>query len=184
MQAYARFASLVFGVIMLLLSVAVTFETLVRKLFSLSLGGVDEMSGYAIAIGAPLCFAIALIDRAHIRINLLYQRAGLRMRALLDSASVVALALLALFLAVFTVRTVLETQAYQSIAQTPWATPLIYPQAVWLLAMLAFLAPALVLLAWLVRLGVQGRWREIPRTLGPETVEDELRAELEDLKRR
>jgi hypothetical protein len=88
------------------------------------------------------------------------------------------------FLAVFSVRTVLETQAYQSIAQTPWATPLIYPQAVWLVAMLAFTVPALVLLWRLVALMARGRWDDITRTLGPETVEDELRAELEDLERR
>lgn len=184
MQGYARAASLIFGVMMLLLSVAVTVETLVRKLFSVSLGGVDELSGYAIAVGAPLAFAVALIDRSHIRINLLYQGLGERSRAVLDAAAVVALAALAVFLAIFSVRTVLETQAYQSIAQTPWATPLIYPQAVWLAAMCGFVLPALALLWRLLRLLAQGRWREVTPALGPETVEDELRAELEDLKRR
>ena len=103
---------------------------------------------------------------------------------MLDAAAVVALAALAVFLAIFSVRTVLETQAYQSIAQTPWATPLIYPQGVWLAAMFAFVLPALALLWRLLRLLGQGRWREVTPTLGPETVEDELRAELEDLKRR
>ncbi len=184
MQGYARAASLIFGVMMLLLSVAVTVETLVRKLFSVSLGGVDELSGYAIAVGAPLAFAVALIDRSHIRINLLYQGMGARARAVLDAAAVIALAALAVFLAIFGVRTVLETQAYQSIAQTPWATPLIYPQAVWLVAMLAFVVPALALLWRLLALLARGRWDDVTRELGPETVEDELRAELEDLERR
>ena len=56
---------------MLALSAAVTVETIVRKLFSVSLGGVDELSGYAIAIGAPLAFAVALIEhrRGDIRIS-------------------------------------------------------------------------------------------------------------------
>jgi TRAP-type C4-dicarboxylate transport system permease small subunit len=184
MERYARMASLVFGVIMLLLSAAVTVETLVRKLFSVSLGGVDELSGYAIAVGAPLGFAVALIDRAHIRINLFYQRMGPRVRGMLDASSVAALAALALFLAVFTVRTVQETQAYRSIAQTPWATPLIYPQTVWLVAMLAFAVPALWLLWRMLTRALSGRWEDVAREHGPETVEDELRAELEDLKRR
>ena len=87
MQGYARAASLIFGVMMLLLSAAVTVETLVRKLFSVSLGGVDELSGYAIAVGAPLAFAVALIDRSHIRINLLYQGMGARARAMLDAGA-------------------------------------------------------------------------------------------------
>jgi hypothetical protein len=55
---------------------------------------------------------------------------------------------------------------------------------VWLVAMLAFTVPALVLLWRLVALMARGRWDDITRTLGPETVEDELRAELEDLERR
>lgn len=184
MQRYARGASLVFGVLMLLLSVAVTIETVVRKLFSVSLGGVDELSGYAIAISAPLCFAVTLIDRAHIRIDLLYQRAGRGLRAGLDAASVVCLAALAVFLGVFTIRTVLETQTYQSVAQTPWATPLIYPQAIWMLAMLAFVLPALAMMWQLLALIGRGRWKDVSATLGPETVADELRAELEDLQRR
>ena len=45
MKTYTRIASLVFGVTMLLLSFLVTAETLLRKLFSVSLGGVDELSG-------------------------------------------------------------------------------------------------------------------------------------------
>jgi len=184
MERYARIASLVFGVIMLLLSAAVTVETLVRKLFSVSLGGVDELSGYAIAVGAPLGFAVALIDRAHIRINLLYQRMSVRTRGMLDAASVAALAAMAAFLAVFTVRTLLETQAYRSIAQTPWATPLIYPQAVWLLAMFAFTVPALWLLWRMLARALRGRWDDVVREHGPESVEDELHAELEDLQRR
>ena len=43
MEVIARLSSLVFGVTMLLLSVAITVETVVRKAFSISLGGVDEL---------------------------------------------------------------------------------------------------------------------------------------------
>ena len=78
----------------------------------------------------------------------------------------------------------LETQTYQSLAQTPWATPLIYPQSLWLVAMVVFLLPAL----WLpVRAGVmlwRGQTQALSETFGPDTPEEELKAELEDLKRR
>ena len=40
MEVIARLSSLVFGVTMLLLSVAITVETVVRKAFSISLGGL------------------------------------------------------------------------------------------------------------------------------------------------
>lgn len=184
MQRFSRAASLIFGVLMVVLSVAVTLETLLRKMFSFSLGGIDELSGYAIAIGAPLAFAVALLERSHIRINVLYLKLGERTRALLDALSVAAMAALALFLFIFTVVTVRETQAYQSIAQTPWATPLIYPQALWLAAMAAFLVPALWMLARAVSLLLRRDWNGLIHDGSPASVEEELKAELDDLKRR
>jgi hypothetical protein len=84
----------------------------------------------------------------------------------------------------FTVKTVLETQAYQSVAQTPWATPLIYPQSVWLVAMAVFLLPALFLPVRALYLLFQGRESAVLEEFGPDSPEAELKAELEDLKRR
>jgi TRAP-type C4-dicarboxylate transport system permease small subunit len=184
MQRYSRAASLIFGVLMLALAAAVTLETLVRKIFSISLGGVDELSGYAIAVGAPLAFAVALIERSHIRINIFYLRLGERTRGMLDSLAVVSLGALAIFLFIFTVITVRETQTYQSIAQTPWATPLIYPQFLWMLGMGAFLVSAVWLSMKAVLMMARGDWKGLTHLGGPGTIEEELKAELDDLKRR
>ena len=181
---YKRMASNVFGVTMLSLAALVTVETLLRKLLSVSLGGVDELAGYSIALSAPLCFAVALLERSHIRINILYIYLQPRVKAWLDYLSVLSLGVLALFLFGFTVKTVLETQAYQSIAQTPWATPLIYPQAVWLASMALFLVPALWLQIRALTLLTKGQMAALSAEFGPDTPEAELKAELEDLQRR
>ncbi len=181
---YRRLASNTFGVMMLALAILVTVETLVRKIWSVSIGGVDELAGYSIALGAPLAFAVTLLDRSHIRINLVYLFMKPRMKAWMDFLSVASIGILSVFLFAFTVKTVLETQTYQSLAQTPWATPLIYPQMLWLVVMVVFLLPAL----WLpVRAGVmlwRGQTQALSETFGPDTPEEELKAELEDLKRR
>lgn len=184
MQRFSRAASLVFGALMLALAAAVTLETLVRKFFSVSLGGVDELSGYAIAVAAPLAFAIALVDRAHIRINIVYLQLGKRARAVLDALSLWSLGSLAVFLFIFAVMTLRETWMYQSIAQTPWATPLVYPQSLWLLAMAAFVLPALWLSFRAMGLLMRGDWPGLTRLGGAGTVEEELQAELDDLKQR
>lgn len=127
---------------------------------------------------------MTLLDRAHIRINLVYLFMKPRMKAWMDLLSVASIGILSVFLFGFTVKTVLETQAYQSLAQTPWATPLIYPQMLWLVAMVVFLLPAL----WLpLRAGAmlwRGQTQALSETFGPDTPEEELKAELEDLKRR
>lgn len=184
MQAYARIASLVFGITMLALSATVTFETILRKLFSLSLGGVDELSGYAIAIGAPLAFAVALIEQSHIRINLLHLRMPRRLQGGLNAAAAMSLAALSVFLLVFTLQTVRDTQTYKSIAQTPWATPLIWPQSAWLLAMALFALPAVWMGLKALGLLLRGDTDALVQGFGPGSAEEELQAELEDLERR
>ena len=181
---YKRLAANAFGVTMLALAVLVTVETLLRKLFSISIGGVDELAGYSIALGAPLSFAVTSLERSHIRINLLYLFFRPRMKAWMDALSVLSIGVMAVFLLAFTVKTVLETQAYQSVAQTPWATPLIYPQLLWLVAMGVFLVPALMLPARAIYLLYQGRESAVMDEFGPDSPEAELKAELEDLKRR
>jgi hypothetical protein len=50
---------------MLVLSALLAVETIVREVLGISLGGVDEHSGYAIAVGAPLAFTVALIEKLH-----------------------------------------------------------------------------------------------------------------------
>lgn len=179
-----RIPGIIFGTIMIALSITIVAEILLRKFFSFSLGGVDELGGYAVAIVAPLAFLVTAADSAHIRINLLHARLPERSRALLNVAATASLALLALFLLYFTVQTVRDTLSYRSIAQTPWATPLIYPQSLWLLSMSVFALGMLVISA---RAGVslaKRDWRTLDRRFGPESVSDEVLAELEDLKKR
>lgn len=184
MERTVRVAGIVFGAIMIALSLVVTVETIVRKLFSISLGGVDELSGYAIAIGAPLAFAVAAVEQSHIRINLLYMKLPRLAQALLNAVAALSLCILAVFFFIFTIDTVQDTMAYKAIAQTPWATPLIYPQAVWLVAQ-AFFAVIAVLVAVRALGHLAGRrWAALVQRFGPERVEDEVEAELQDLERR
>lgn len=184
MKTYSRVCAIVFGLMITILCFVITAEIVLRKLLNHSLAGVDELSGYAITVGAPLCFAVAAIERSHIRINLFYMRMPLRMQALLNFLSAASLAALAIFLAVFTVRTVQETQMFDSVAQTPWMTPLIWPQFVWMIGTGLFTISAVLLAVQALRLVVGNNVSALARDFAPETVEDELEAELTDLEAR
>ena len=184
MTQLSRYSAIVFGIMMLVLAVLVAVETIARKVLGISLGGVDELSGYAIAVGGPLAFTVAVIQQAHIRINLLHMHMPERVQAVMNFFAALALAALAIYLLVFTVRTVQETQLYGSIAQTPWATPLIYPQMLWLLSMAIFAFAAVILALRAFFLVLRVDWKSLSRDFGPETVEEELAAELSDLHRR
>ena len=184
MKRIAQLAGVTFGAIMIALSFAIAAETVLRKFFSLSLGGVDELGGYAVAVVAPLAFLVTASEQAHIRINVLHGKLPLRARAILNVAAAVSFSLLALFLLYFTLKTVQDTLAYRSIAQTPWATPLIYPQSVWLVAMTTFTIGTLVIAARAILLAFRGDWKTLDRSFGPGSPQDELEAELSDLKAR
>ncbi|SEF83747.1 TRAP transporter small permease subunit [Marinobacterium lutimaris] len=184
MNTYARILGIAFGVMMFLLSAIITLETLLRKLFSFSLGGIDELGGYAIAVAAPLAFTLALIDKSHIRINQLSGRMPIKAQAVLNVIAMLSIAMLSLFFLYFTVETVIDTRTYKSIAQTPWATPLIYPQSIWLIAMLTFPATALIFaVRALIRL-IKRDWPTLLTQFGTVSVQEELQAELDDLKKR
>jgi len=184
MERFSNVLATVFGLLMIILSVAVAIEALIRKLFSISLGGVDELSGYAIAVGAPLTFAVTLIDRSHIRINILHMRFSEKMQAVLNAMASITLGGLALYMFIYSVRTFLETQEYNSIAQTPWATPLAYPQFLWVVAMGVFAVCACILAAQSINLAVRRKWDLINLEFQPASVEEELHRELDDIKHR
>ena len=72
----------------------ICIDIVLRYAFSLTVGGADELSGYALAIASAWGFSAALLSRSHIRIDSVYVRvASRRVRATLDLLSLVTFAL-------------------------------------------------------------------------------------------
>ena len=174
----------VFGVIFLVLSVVVGVETLSRKVFNISLQGADELGGYALAVGSTIAFSLALMGRNHIRVDVFHGKFPRALQAVLNWLSIVALAVLGIFIAWIAWKVIADTRLYHSTAQTPWATPLIIPQSVWYAGLVAF---ALVATGYAVRatiLLISGRIDELNIDFHPKSAKEELKEELEDLAQR
>jgi TRAP-type C4-dicarboxylate transport system permease small subunit len=118
----------VFGMVFLGLAVLVTIETTSRKLFNVSLQGADELGGYALAVGSTIAFSLALMGRNHIRVDVFHELLPRAAQAVLNWLAVVSLAVFAIFIDWVALKVVADTLEYRSTAQTPWATPLIYPR--------------------------------------------------------
>lgn len=174
----------VFGTCLLVLAAAVAVETLMRKVLNRSLQGVDEFGGYVLAVTAALSFAIAIHARTHIRIDLLHDRLPRLLRVLLNAAAVVAIAACAGAAAYMAWLALADTIQFNATAQTPWATPLKYPQAAWLAALAIFLLVAVVEVGRVAVLLARGNVAEIDKRYGPRGAKEELDDELEDLKAR
>jgi hypothetical protein len=71
-----------------------------------------------------------------------------------------------------------------STTQTPWATPLRYPQAVWFAVLAVFAAVGVGSALRALRLALTGDTERIDREYGPRGTREELQEELDDIKSR
>jgi TRAP-type C4-dicarboxylate transport system permease small subunit len=174
----------IFGGIFLLLSAVVVVETVSRKVFNVSLQGADELGGYALAVGSTIAFSLALMGRNHIRVDVFHDKFPRGLQAALNWLSIVALAVLGAFIAWVAFKVIGDTRQYGSTAQTPWATPLIWPQSVWYAGLVIF---ALVAFGYAVRATVlllTGRIDTLNHDFHPKSAKEELKEELADLAQR
>jgi TRAP-type C4-dicarboxylate transport system permease small subunit len=171
----------VFGLIFLGLATVVTIETAARKLFNISLQGADELGGYALAVGSTIAFSLALMGRNHIRVDVFHEKFSRRAQAWLNWVSIVSLAVFAIFIAYVAFKVLGDTMQYRSTAQTPWATPLIWPQSVWYAGLVIFALLATGYAARASSLLFTGRIETLNHDFHPKSAKEELKEELDDL---
>ena len=179
-----KIAATLFGVVFLLLSFAVAVETTMRKVFNVSLQGVDELGGYCLAVGASLAFTLALVSRAHIRIDLIHDRLSRGPRIALNVLSMLTITATALLLLAMAYYSLRDSIALNSTAQTPWATPIKYPQMVWIACLGLFAAVSCGYGARVLWLAATGGGDILIRDYSPRGAKEELKEEIDDAKAR
>lgn len=165
------------GALLFLAAFTVSVDVLARKLFSVSLGGADELSGYAFAIGTAWAFAFALLRRANVRVDALYQHLPLKVCALLD---ILALAALAWFVATlaFYGWQVLETSwTLSARSNSALKVPLWIPQSLWFAGLAAFTATLALLLARSATALLAGDWKTIHALVGARSIQEDAEEE-------
>jgi TRAP-type C4-dicarboxylate transport system permease small subunit len=165
------------GLLVLAAAFLVALEVTLRGLFAVSLGGADELSGYALAIATSWGLPFVLLERGHVRVNSFYTRLPARLVAALD---VLALAVLTAFLALLGQRAGLvlaDTLAFGSRATTPLATPLWIPQGLWFAGFVFHLLVALPLASRALLALLRGDSSTVLRLAGSRTLAEEAAAE-------
>jgi len=174
----AREAACAGGCLLMIAAVVVSVDVVMRKLFAVSLGGADEIAGYALAVGGAWSLALALLERIHIRVDTLYVHMPVAVRALLD---VVGTAALAGFLALVAWHGAsVFTQSLKIGARSVSAleTPVALPQALWIAGFVLFLIVALMLLVRAFAALVTGDFDAISRLVGSRSAVEETKDEL------
>ncbi len=172
------------GALILVAALLIGVDVLLRKVWNSSIGGADELSGYALALGTAWSLGAALLDRAHIRIDSLYAHFPRALRFALDFAG------LALFLAFFGLvawhgwSVVQQSWVSGSRSQSALQTPTVVPQSLWLLGLLVFVAVGVLLLVQAALLAARGHSAALTRIIGTRSAEEEVEEEIRDLKQR
>jgi TRAP-type C4-dicarboxylate transport system permease small subunit len=179
-----RWLGTVFGLIFVTLSLVVAVETALRKLFNISLQGADELGGYALAVGATIAFSLALLGRNHIRVDVFHEHLPQPLQTALNWLTALSMAGFAALMAWLAWYVVLDSQTYQSVSQTPWATPLVYPQTAWLIGLVLFGVLAVGIAAVATWQMLSGRSDALNAMLHPRSTREELKEELDDLQQR
>ncbi|MEM8742019.1 MAG: TRAP transporter small permease [Pseudomonadota bacterium] len=145
----ARWSARLGGAVILFAAILVTAEVANRNLEPwLGLGiklHAFELTNYAFASAVAFGFAYALTERSHIRIDLLYARLPVGLRAGLDAAALLALAVLGTGMAWQGWRVVLRSAELGARPNATLDLPLAIPQALWAVGLSWFAAVALLL---------------------------------------
>lgn len=150
----SRTAAIAAGILILFSALLVFCDVMLRRFVGWTLGGADELSGYALAIGTAWALPYCLLWRVNIRVDSLYRLTPRSVRAALDILGLIILGAFALVLTYRAGLVLLETVERGSRSVTPLNIPLIYPQSIWLAGLLWYAATfvltlARAVLAWL-----------------------------------
>jgi TRAP-type mannitol/chloroaromatic compound transport system permease small subunit len=166
----------------LLAALLIGVDVTMRKAFDASIGGADEIAGYALALGTAWSLGAALLDRAHIRIDSLYIHFPRWLRLALDFFGI------ALFVAFFG----LIARHGWSVAQQSWVsgtrsqsalqTPTVIPQAVWLVGLAIFFAIGVALLVHAAILASRGKAAAAERLISTRSAAEEVEDEIREMR--
>lgn len=171
------------GVLLLAAAVLVAVDVAIRKLFNLSVGGADSLSGYTLAITVAFGLGFALLDRAHIRIDSLYSLLPRRVCAVLDLVSLLTFIFFMAYLTWYAFGVWQQTLTLNARSMSPLSTPLIIPQTLWLIGLIQFQVIALLLAVRAIAVFTTGDINGVQQLIGSRTVNEEIEEEVGEVER-
>ncbi len=161
-----RAIGLACGLVLLATGGLILFEIVMRQTAYGALGGSDEYAGYAMAAIATWGFSYALVERAHIRIDLLHRQLLPAGRVALDLLSLSLLAATTWVVTFHSWSVLAKTLDRGSRANTPLETPLWIPQAIWFGGWVWFALTATLLLLVAAALAFRRRFEVVEAMAG------------------
>ena len=178
-EGISRGGALVGGAMLLIAAATICIDIFLRYGFSLTVGGADDLAGYALAIASAGGFSAALLSRSHVRIDTVYVRVRSRAaRAALDLLSLTCMALFAGLLAWHGWGVFHLSYVSNSHSQSAIEMPLAIPQGIWFAGLAFFFAVSLFLLARTLRALATRDVEAVFRLIGSKSAASEAKEEI------
>lgn len=160
-------------------AVIICIDIFLRYAFARTVGGADDLSGYALAIAGAWGLSTALLSRSHIRIDTVYVHVKSRAaRAALDVLSLAAFTVFGALVAWHGWGVVRLSFDSGSRSQSAMEVPLAIPQAIWFVGLAFFLAVALLLLSRSIAAWARGDLDSVFRLIGSKSAVAEAKEEI------
>lgn len=179
-SAVSTFSVWCCGALFVMISVLIGVDVVIRKAFGASIYGVDELSGFALAFAIAWGFSFALLHRAHIRIDTIYIRLPIRIRAALDILALTTFIVFMSLVALYTGGVLSQSITSNSVGYTQLEVPLVIPQTIWVAGYYFFLVVAILLLIRSILAFLSGDAITVQKEIGSPGITESIESELRD----
>lgn len=157
----------------------ITADVILRNFVGISSQSSIELTGYMLACGTAWGLGYALIERCHIRIDLLVDKLPARVRYILHTVSLAMLAVFVGFLAKGAADLVAESWLFDATDISVLRTPLVIPQGLWAFGLCMFFLLIVSMLVESVLLIASGRGALVEQRLRSRSYDEEAAEALE-----
>jgi TRAP-type C4-dicarboxylate transport system permease small subunit len=179
--ALARVSGWICGLLLTVSAVVIGIDIALREIFVVTIGGANELAGYALAVASSWGCTVALVHRMHVRIDTVYTRMSARVRAMLDIIGLLGFIYFLAFVTFYAYKVLEQSIESNTHSISALGAPLAYPQAVWFAGFVVFLCVASLYLLRAMIAFARGDLRRIRELLGARSVEEEMEFEKESL---
>lgn len=174
-------ALVIAGFLYLAITALVCFDIFARAVLGFSSGATIELTGYMLGAGMTLGMSGALMERAHVRIDVLVQHLPLRARIWLHSISLLALFIVVGFMSWGAVNLAMDSFLMNSADLTSLHLPLSMPQGIWASGLILMVLAIIAIGARTIKLSLSGHADEADALLLSRNDIDEAEETLEAL---
>ncbi len=177
LERISQLAVWVGGAALLLAALMVTVDVLSRKIFSVTMSGSDEYSGYVFSATTTWAYSYCLLHRSNVRIDALYNYLPRKVTAILD---VVGLLLLFYFMSIMTYYAMVsfvDSWVNNSVSITTLGTPQWIPQLFWVAGLILFFVTLIFVVVYSIIALLQRNWDLVARVAGVPSIAETMQEE-------